>query len=397
MPRVRNGGGLEPVVAVFSGGGTGGHLYPALNLARGLKQLRPDVETVFVGARRGLEARILPQRDMEFHLLPVRGVARGRVLSNLGVLPDLIRSVLQVSALYRRLRPRLVVVTGGYAGGPAGLAARLHGVPLVLQEQNAHPGATTRMLSRWARQVHLAFPEARDHLPRSAHPQTRVTGNPVSPPLTGEAREVARRELRAELGVPQGVPLMLAVGGSQGSRALNQGVLAWLRRLSELPAPAPAREPGLHLLWSTGPNLLEEVLEGLEALGSPPWVHVQAYLDHMPQALAAADLALSRAGAMATSEFLAWGTPAVLVPLPTAAANHQHRNAEALEGAGAARLLPEVQLSGASLEALLRELLDHPEQLLAMGRRARAAGRPGAMEDAVRSMAELLPPAREAA
>lgn len=395
MSRHRSDGDLERVVTVFSGGGTGGHLYPALNLAHGLKRLRPDVETVFVGARRGLEARVLPQRNMEFHLLPVRGVSRGRVLSNLRVLPDLIRSVLQVSALYRRLRPRLVVVTGGYAGGPAGLAARLHGVPLVLQEQNAHPGATTRMLSRWARQVHLAFPEAREHLPEAAHPNTYVTGNPVSPPLSGEARETARRELRAELQVPQGVPLLLTVGGSQGSRALNQGVLAWLRRLSAL--PSTAQEPGLHMLWSTGPTLLEEVVEGLDAIGCPSWVHVRPYLDEMPHALAAADLALSRAGAMATSEFLAWGLPAVLVPLPTAAANHQHRNAEALAAAGAVRLLPEDHLSGASLEAVVQDLLNHPEQLRTMGERARAAGRPGATEAAVRSMAELLPPAREAA
>lgn len=395
MPRTGTGGGREPLVAVFSGGGTGGHLYPALNLAHALKQLRPDVETVFVGATRGLEARVLPQRDMEFHLLPVRGVARGRVLSNLGVLPDLIRSVFQVSALYRRLRPRLVVVTGGYAGGPAGLAARLYGVPLVLQEQNAHPGATTRMLSRWAQQVHLAFPEAREHLPPTARPRTHVTGNPVSPPMAGESREEARLEFRAELGVPHGVPLLLTVGGSQGSRALNQGVLAWLRRVGRL--PVSAQEPDLHLLWSTGPKLLEEVQEGLDALGRPAWVHPRPYLEDMPRALAAADLALSRAGAMATSEFLAWGLPAVLVPLPTAAANHQHRNAEALEAAGAARLLPEVQLSGASLEALLQELLGHPDQLRTMGEQARAAGRPGATADAVRSMAELLPPAREAA
>jgi len=159
--------GFRPTVAVFSGGGTGGHLYPALALAEALAALRPDLRLFFVGARRGVEARILPERGLDHLLLPVRGFRRGRFLENLAVFWALLRSLAITGQLFSELRPGIVVVTGGYAGGPAGLVAGIMGIPLALQEQNAHPGLTTRVLSRWSRQLHLAFPEARRPRPAS--------------------------------------------------------------------------------------------------------------------------------------------------------------------------------------------------------------------------------------
>ncbi|MSR36627.1 MAG: UDP-N-acetylglucosamine--N-acetylmuramyl-(pentapeptide) pyrophosphoryl-undecaprenol N-acetylglucosamine transferase, partial [Gemmatimonadetes bacterium] len=141
------------LVVVFSGGGTGGHLYPALALAEALVQIRPDVRPFFVGAERGIEARVLPEQGVEHALLPVRGFARGQLFSNWRIVPTLARSLSRVSALFRTLDPGLVVVTGGYASGPSGLVAALRRVPLVIQEQNSVPGFTTRMLSRWAREI----------------------------------------------------------------------------------------------------------------------------------------------------------------------------------------------------------------------------------------------------
>jgi UDP-N-acetylglucosamine--N-acetylmuramyl-(pentapeptide) pyrophosphoryl-undecaprenol N-acetylglucosamine transferase len=376
-------------VAVFSGGGTGGHLYPALALAEALATLRPDLVPFFVGAERGIEARILPARGVDHLLLPVRGMNRSNPLANVGVLRGLVRSVSRVREAFRRLQPGLVVVTGGYAGGPAGIAARLLGIPLALQEQNATPGITTRLLSRWARQIHVAFPEARDRLPLKARNRVRVSGNPVRPPLA-----LTRGEARERIGVPGEGTLVLVVGGSQGSAALNTLVLDAVRGVREGRLLRPL---GLRVLWATGPAHLQGIRTALEAEGSPEWVHPTGYVDDMPSALAAADLAVSRAGAMATSEFLAWGLPSVLVPLPTAAADHQSRNAEALAAAGAALHLPQGGLDGAALWKAVARLAADPERREAMTRAARARGRPDAAREIASDLAELLPPPGRAA
>ena len=169
----------EGPAVVFAGGGTGGHLYPALALADELVRQRPDVRLFFLGARRGIEARVLPERSLEHRLLPVRGVRRGEWWSNLGVPFALASSLATTFGVHRRIRPELVVVTGGYAGAPAGLVAALMGTPLVLQDQNAWPGVTTRFLSRWAAQVHLAFAEALPELPTRAQKVALVSGNPI--------------------------------------------------------------------------------------------------------------------------------------------------------------------------------------------------------------------------
>lgn len=374
----------RPTVVVFAGGGTGGHLYPALALAEALAALRPDVRPFFLGARRGIEARVLPDRGVEHALLPVRGFARGRgVAARLAVLPDLARALWIAGRYMRALRPELVVVTGGYAGGPAGLLAAIGGVPLALQEQNSVPGLVTRRLARHARQVHVAFPEAIDRLPTGARARARVSGNPVRPP---PAEPIDPRVARTTLGLDPERDVVLVVGGSQGSAALNRGVLAFVHALT-----ARAETPTYQLLWSTGPAHEGAVRAALGA-APPTWVHPVGYLDEMPTALAAATLAVSRAGAMATSEFLAWGLPAVLVPLPTAAADHQTYNARALAEAGAALHLPERDLGAASLEAALRGLFDQPAHLGDMAAAASARGRPGAAVDIAAALATLLPP-----
>ena len=375
-------------MVVFSGGGTGGHLYPALALADALVELRPDVRPFFVGAERGLEARVLPERGVEHVLLPVRGFARGRLLANwrtnLGVGPALARSLARVAGLFRSLRPELVVVTGGYASGPSGLMAGLRGVPLVIQEQNSVPGFTTRMLARWADAIHVAFPEAAQGLPVLARDKVVVSGNPIRPP-----RAMDRAGARAGFGLaPEGM-VVLVVGGSQGSAALNAAVLDAVRLVVRGGRTLP---PRLQLLWSTGTAHAARVHAALAELGDPSWVKAVDYIADMPTALAAADLALSRAGAIATSEFLAWGLPAVLVTLPTAAANHQEHNAKALAAAGAAVHLPEAQLSGERLWSTIEALAVDPARLEALRKAARERGRPESARRIAASLVALLPP-----
>lgn len=373
---------LQAPVAVFSGGGTGGHLYPALALAEALRTLRPETRLFFVGAQRGLEARVLPERKVEHLLLPVRGFRRDTILGNAGVLGSLLLSILRTAETFSRLRPRMVVVTGGYAGGPAGLVAALMGIPLALQEQNAHPGLTTRVLSRWSRQVHLAFPEARELLPSGSRPRARVSGNPVRPP---SPESPAR--CREALGLDPQARILLVVGGSQGSLALNRAVLDMVRHLAagELTLPAD-----LQLLWSTGPAHLDAIRTALAELGDPDWVRPLEYIHDMPGALKAATLAVSRAGASTTSELLAAGLPSVLVPLPTAAADHQTRNAESLARAGAAIHISESRLSPAGLWEAVEGILADGHRLKGMQDAARERGRPQATMEIAGALAGLL-------
>ncbi len=369
----------DRVLVLFAGGGTGGHLYPALALAEALARVRPDVDVAFAGAERGIEARVLPQRGLDHFLLPVRGFARGvPAWQNLGVVPALLESVVRMGEWVHRRRPSAVVVTGGYAGGPAGLVAAITGIPLALQEQNAVPGATTRALSRWAAQVHVAYPEAASLLPAAGRGAARVTGNPIRPPTPIDARDA-----RCAFGLDPDRSVVLVVGGSQGSAALNAVTLDAVRRTD--------RDPGYQLLWSTGPRHIDAVRTALEDLGGAPWVHATGYIDDMPRALAAADVAISRAGAMATSELLAWGVPAILVPLPTSAAGHQERNARALAAAGCAIHAPEAELDGDRLGDEVRGLLADSERRDRMGAAARARALPDAALEIARDISRLLP------
>jgi UDP-N-acetylglucosamine--N-acetylmuramyl-(pentapeptide) pyrophosphoryl-undecaprenol N-acetylglucosamine transferase len=382
VPEARGG-----PVAVFSGGGTGGHLYPALALAGALKELRPDVRSVFVGAERGIEARVLPGRGVEHLLLPVEGFKRGAILANAGVLRGLAGALAAVGDLFHRLRPSLVVVTGGYAGGPSGLVAGLMGIRLILQEQNSVPGLTTRVLAHWAREIHLAFPEAISRLPRRARSRARVSGNPVRPPLP-----VSRAEAAAAFGLDPDRPVVLVVGGSQGARALNEAVLEGVLAIMAGKAPIPGN---LQLLWVTGPDHLTATREAIQGAAPdgrvPDWAQLHGYLEDMPLALALADLAVSRAGAMATSEFLARGIPALLVPFPYAAADHQSRNAQALAEAGAAEHLPESELDARDFWSRIRRLVEDRRALEAMARAARSRGRPEAAVEIAAALAAQLP------
>ena len=373
-------------MVVVSGGGTGGHLYPSLAIADELRSLRPDVRVVFMGAERGLEARVLPARGEEHHLLPVHGVDRSRPLQAWRPVVGLAVALLRVARIFRRIRPEVVVVTGGYAGAPAGIVAGLSGVPLVLQEQNAEPGVVTRLLTRWASRVHVAYPEAIDRMGAGA--RARISGNPVRV-RAGRTPE----QVRAELGVPASAPLLLVMGGSQGSLALNRVLGEALRGI----ARGSLRRPdGLHLLWVTGPTHVDSVGAVVRECGAPEWVRAVGYVDDLPSVLGAADLAVSRSGAMSTAELLDRGLPAILVPLPTAAAGHQMHNARSLEKAGAAVVAPQDELTGEMLWAEVERLLADPARLERMSRAARTLARPRAAADIAADVATFLSPPRSA-
>lgn len=359
---------------LFAGGGTGGHLYPGLAIARALVRLRPDVRPVFVGALRGIERDVLPTTEFAHELLDLHPLYRPKVWNNWKTIAGAMGAWRRLGAIAHADRPRAVVGTGGYASALALAYAWAHGIPYVLQEQNSHPGLTMRLFARRAREVYLGFPEAERMLRTGAKTALVDSGNPIEPPPTPRPdRAVARREW----GLPETGRALLVFGGSQGARAINEAVAAWVRggRVPE----------GLSLLWATGKGSYEQyaALEG-------PRVRVRPYVSPMSSAYAAVDIAIARAGAMATAELCAWGIPAILVPLPTAAADHQTANARSLVDAGAAMAIPQRELTTERLDTAVRALMDDTSRLDALAAGALARGRPEAAATIAQRIAALI-------
>jgi UDP-N-acetylglucosamine--N-acetylmuramyl-(pentapeptide) pyrophosphoryl-undecaprenol N-acetylglucosamine transferase len=365
---------MRPTKRIFvTGGGTGGHLYPGLAIARALVRLDPSVAPFFIGARRGIEREVLPKTEFPHELLDLHPLYRQRPWRNWQTLMGGVGAWRELGALVRRERPLAIVGTGGYAAGAALAYGVINRVPIMLQEADSHPGKTTRFFSRWASEVFLGFPEGKGMLRPGPHTRINVFGNPIEPPPVPSPDRVAAR---ARWGIDGDRRVLLVFGGSQGAQAINAAVAGWIAR--GLPE-------NLSIIWGTGRANFEEYA----ALESPS-VKVRAYLSPITDAYAASDLALTRAGAMTIAELCAWGLPTVLVPLPTAAADHQTANARALESAGAAIHLPQRELSAEHLDALMRSLVTDPARLAQFATAAAERGRPNAAEQIARRILESV-------
>lgn len=359
---------------VFTGGGTGGHLYPALAIARALVKLRADVSPLFVGARRGIERTVLPGTEFPHILLDLHPFYRSAPWRSWQTAWGLAGSWRRLGAALGGRVPGMVVATGGYASSATLAWCVVKGRPFVLQEQNSVPGQTNRLFSRWAREVYLGYPEAAARLSKRAIARAVHTGNPVEPPPDPRPSPA---QSRARLGIGAGGRVLLVFGGSQGSAALNSRVDDWIG--TGLPE-------GLHVIWATGPSHFQRY-----AHRSSERVIVRDYLSPIAEAYAVTDLALTRAGAMTTAELCAWGIPALLVPLPTAAADHQTANARALADAGAARWIPESEATSVRIDAEVRALLNDEQALRALATGAAARARIGAASDIAARISRLLP------
>jgi undecaprenyldiphospho-muramoylpentapeptide beta-N-acetylglucosaminyltransferase len=356
--------------AVIAGGGTAGHALPAVAIGRALVEAgHPPSAIHFVGSRRGIEGRLVPEAGFSITLLPGRGVARqftlGSMARNVGAVAGLVAATVQAIVLVARRRPAVIISVGGYASVPCVAAAVLLRVPLLVAEQNAVPGAANRIAARFARAAATSF-EGTD-LPRAV-----VTGNPVRPEVATVTRDTAARAAgRTALGLPGDGTVVAAFGGSLGSRRINEAV-------AEL-ASMWADRTGLAVLHIVGQRDWDVFAGRDQALPAGGLCYRQVcYEDRMNLVYAAADVAVCRAGASTVAELAAAGLPAVLIPLPGAPGDHQTANARALVDAGAARIIPDQELTAARLADELDDVLADPATLARMSVAARSVARPDA-------------------
>lgn len=367
-------GGAGGATVLFAGGGTGGHLYPGLAIARALSRLDPRVQPYVIGAERGIEREVLPQYPFPYELLDLHPLYRPRIWENWRTALGAVRAWGALAALARRTAPRVVVGTGGYASGVTLAYAVAHRIPIVQQIADSFPGVTARGFARFSRECYLGYPEAARVIRGGRRTILVDTGNPIDPPPEPHPD---RGGARAAWRVPSpDSSVLLVVGGSQGARGINIVIDAWVER--GLPE-------GVFLIWATGRAQYDRF-----AGRSATHVRVVPYLSPIADAYAATNVVLARAGAMTTAELCAWGLPMILVPLPSAAADHQSANARALAAAGAAVHVPQHALTTDMLDRLATEVMRQPEARRRLAQRALARARPRAAEDIARRILSLL-------
>lgn len=350
----------------FAGGGTGGHLYPALAIARAMVAADSRVRPFFIGARRGIEREVLPKAEFPFELLDLHPLYRSQPWLNWRTVAGSATSWRRISRIATESPPCALVATGGYAAGIALGFAVAHRIPIVIQEQNSFPGLTVRWFAPRAAQLHLGFPEAARRLRTGPRTQVFASGNPIASPIPLDRRP-SYAEISARWGFDDSLKrTVLIFGGSQGAEGINRVVAEW--------APRAAGE--VRVIWATGRTNFEKYA-GLDA----PFLRVLPFISPMSEAYCAADIAVTRAGAMTTAELSAWGIPAVLVPLPTAAADHQTANARALSESGSAVLIQQPALTSELLGATVTRLVNAPELLGEMRDRTLIRARPDAAQD----------------
>lgn len=357
---------------LLAGGGTGGHLMPALAIGEAIVARHPEWRLVFAGAERGIEAAILPERGLVHRLFPFEPLHRRAWWRNWRW-PMLARRLsLGVDAMLDAEQPAVVLGTGGYVSAPVVWRAARRGIATAILELDVRPGIATRLLAPRVDEIWLAAPEAAAPLGRGAASRIVATGAPITPPDPQR-----RAAARARFGLTDDRPVLVVTGGSQGSLAINRLVGQWL---------ATGAAAGAHLIWATGRTTFDQFARH----HLPPEVTVVPFLDPMADAWAVADLCVARAGMMTLAELCAWGIPSVIIPLPSAAADHQSHNARAMASAGASLMLREEGLSAAMLGEALSALLGDRPRRLAMAAAARGRGRPDAAERIAEHVAALV-------
>lgn len=364
---------------VLTGGGTGGHIYPALSVYSELVSMDLDLEVLYIGAKDHMEEKLAAQRGIKFYGLDVSGLPRKASLSLLTWVAQMSRSLYECRKVFQDFSPSVVLGTGGYASAPALFAAKQMSIPFAVHEPDAYPGLVNKLFSRWASLVSLGMEGAASRLP-STLTTPKFNGNPVGKNFVSP---VTRKEACQKLGVRDDLKTIIVTGGSQGARALNDALLSALPNL--------VSDGNLQIIHQCGEKNLEDVKARVDPLFLSSGGYIpRAYFEDLALAYVSSDLAVCRAGAMTLAELSALGTPAVFVPYPHAAQNHQFHNAKYFESQGAAQVISQDELTPEKLARTILDLVkEEPEKLNSMKLKMKELGRPQAAGLLARQLLDL--------
>ena len=364
---------------ILSGGGTGGHIYPAVSIAKEIKNLFKDSEILFIGTERGLESSIVPKEGFKLIKIKVRGFQRKFSFENVAAVAESFAGLFKVSKIIKDFKPDIVIGTGGYVCGSVLLAAALMGIPTLIHEQNAFPGITNKILARLVDIIAINFSEAKEYFPRND--KVIVTGNPIRSTILSISKEEGLKEFDFN----RELPVVFVVGGSRGARKLNESVMLLAKKCVE--------GKSFQMLHMTGETQYDDILKkyGNENISlDTGYLKVMPYIYNMPYALAASDIIISRCGASTLSEITALGKPSILIPYPYAAGNHQEYNARALEKNGAAIVILDRDLDADILYNEIADMLNKPEKVRQMAVKSKELGRTDAAYSIAKAAEKLV-------
>lgn len=332
---------------IISGGGTGGHIYPAIAIANALKAIDPTIQILFVGALGKMEMEKVPRAGYEIIGLPISGIKRELSVDNISFPFKLTRSLLKARSIIKSFKPDIAIGVGGFASGPLLMIASLMGIPTLIQEQNSYAGITNKLLAKRAKAICVAYPKMEEFFPKS---KLKLTGNPVRSDILEVAHK--RPEAYAHFGLQPNHKTLLIIGGSLGAKTINESIEAGLKMIIN---------SGYQVLWQTGKSYIERAKAAIETLNTP-YAQAFDFIYEMDLAYALADVVVSRAGALSVSELCLVEKPAILVPFPYASEDHQTKNAMSLVEQNAALLVKDKNASEELVQSALRLLQDADKQ-----------------------------------
>lgn len=365
---------VKKLRVLLTGGGTAGHINPAIAVAKHIRKKNPDADILFIGTKRGMETELVPREGFELKLIKVRGFKRKLSFDIFITLKELFQGMIEARKLIKEYKPDIVIGTGGYVCGPVVLSAARLKIPTLIHEQNALPGITNRLLSRFVDVAAISFKDSERYFKRVK--RLVYTGNPIR----GELLETDRVTARKNLGVKENEKFVVIFGGSLGAKRINESVVDMIGRYY--------KGEDCRILFGTGKQQYDNIIKRLEGFKSSN-IDIVPYIYDMASAMRAADLVICRAGAITVSELTALGVPSILIPSPNVTANHQEHNARALEKEGAAVVLLEKDLNGLSLYREMTGLLKDRGQLNAMAKNAERMGIKNAVEKIYSLLEEL--------
>ncbi len=360
---------------LFAGGGTGGHINPAISIADYTKNQEKDFEALFVGTQRGLEKKLVPAAGYDIEYIDIEGFSRKNMLKNVSVGMKLIKAVSKCKKIIKSFKPDCIVLTGGYVSGPVAMAAGALKVPSLIHEQNVYPGLTVKGAEKYVTYTAVSFDETVNEMSNKA--KCVVTGNPIRE----EILEADYEKSRKELGINR--PFVLIFGGSLGADRINTTVVDMLGRIAE--------ENKIALLFGTGDRNYEKVMNAVKEKGIALNEHMRIvpYINNMAQCMAAADVVVARSGAITVSEIAALGRPAILIPSPNVVRNHQEQNAREFERNGAAAVITEAELSAQTLYKKLDEIISDKSTMERMNKALKAMAKTDALEKIYKIMKKM--------